>query len=99
MANAESPAVAERIAINHYRYRPIQAALGQTEPLQSTWPELSQAVSLAATDVMELEDEITPLPFQTLVVTLAAQPRSQNLLMLFGAILVLIGMTFFSKKS
>ena len=99
LANAESPAVAERIAINHYRYRPIQAALGQTEPLHSTWPELNQAVSLATTDMMELEDRTAPLPFQTFVVTLAAHPRSQDLLMLFGAILVLIGMTFFSRKT
>ena len=99
LANAESPAVAERIAINHFRYQPIQAALGQTEPLHSTWPELTHAVSLAAIDTLEIKDRHEPLPFQNFITTLAAQPNSQNLLALFGAILVLISLTFFSKKS
>jgi hypothetical protein len=98
LANAESPAVAERIAINHYRYQPIQAALGQTEPLQSAWPELTHAVSLAATDTLEIKDRYEPLPFQKFTMTLAAQPKSQNLLALLGAILVLISLTFFGYR-
>ncbi len=98
LANAESPAVTERVAINHYRYQPLPAALGQTEPLEPTWPELRQAVTLATTGSRPLTERSRPLPFQNFLLALAAKPKSQNLLLLFGAALVWISLAFFCYR-
>ena len=99
LAQADNPAVTERIAVNHYRYRPSRSIGADTAALGPTWQQLQLAVEHVE---LPADKQLTPpasLPAEDFLIALAGQPASCNLLILFGGVLVLISLSCFGKQT
>ncbi len=99
LAQADNPAVTERVAVNHYRYRPGRSVEAETAALQPTWQQLQLAVEHVELPADKQISPPAPLPAQDFLIVLAGQSASCNLLILFGGVLVLISLSCFGKTS
>lgn len=95
LANLDKPTVIERVAINEFGYKPLEAFLGEPGgELGPVSPELAQALeSLEQKETARLRRE------QLWAQALAERPREQMLLFILGGGLTVVGMTFFYKRS
>lgn len=94
LANANRPAVIERVAVANLNYVP--AALADATPcmLPTSWPELENALKR----LDEPTDSGETSSYQHIIRALAVQPLKQAVLLGCGALLVLTGLTFFYRS-